>query len=350
MGFSAQDLRARLDAQRTAKAEPDVPVVEKKKMFQHKPKHKAAKGQKMYSKLWPLPKGRVDFPVTCYTDGDWPTEVQHLIPSTFEYHTTDWFYKMVEGVQNNDVSMLMGDAGCGKTAAAEYFCSVVRMPFHRINGTEGGEVVDLIGTDKAKDGSTYWGDGPIAVAVRYGGMLLLDEPTKLNAGVSMCLMPLLENRGRLLLYGNDKEQFIMRPDTLRVVMADNVSGNGDGMDVYGATQIQDSALLNRVNHRVACDYLDPETEAKALMEYNGVIQEDEAKMMVKMANALRNMFKKRIITDAFSFRNMMAWVDKYERTGDIKHAFIDCYTYSFCDDDTKQAIKELWRDCGFGSL
>jgi cobaltochelatase CobS len=347
--FNAQTLRDKLNAQR-GQQEQAVEIKKKAEtLFQHKPKHKAAAGQKMYSKVFgEVPKGKIDFPITCYNDSDWPEQVQHLIPTTFDYTLSDWFYKMVQGIEHNDISMLMGDAGCGKTAAVEYYCSVVRMPYHRINGTEGGETVDLIGTDKAKEGSTYWADGPLAVSVRYGGMLLLDEPTKLNSGVAMCLMPLLENRGRLLLYGNEAEQFIDRPEGLRVVLADNVSGNGDGMDVYAATQIQDSALLNRVNHRVMCDYLSTDQEVAALMKYNSILQEDEAKLMVKMANSMRGLFRKRVLQDAFSFRNMMAWVDKYERTGDVQESFIDCCTYSYVDDDTKRAIKELWTDCGFG--
>src|SRR5512147_2756405 len=107
--------------------------------------------------------------------------------------------------------MLKGPTGCGKTRFLGYMAYKLDLPLITIACHEDLTASDLVGRYLLDGSSTRWQDGPLALAVRHGGICYLDEIVEARKDTTVVIHPLtddrrilpLEKRGQILEAAGD---------------------------------------------------------------------------------------------------------------------------------------------------
>jgi MoxR-like ATPase len=169
---------------------------------------------------------------------------------------------MATALDNGENYWGFGPGGSGKTTMPIQFCARTNRPCVKINFTRNTHVDDLIGGPGIKNGNSGWEDGVLIAAMkRPGTVIILDEPSLAPAGVLGLLQGIAdEHRTYTLPTG---EKVVAAPGVVFVV-ADNTAGNGDETGLYAGTNQVNGALVNRFAVMLKIDYLDIETEARAV--------------------------------------------------------------------------------------
>jgi nitric oxide reductase NorQ protein len=102
--------------------------------------------------------------------------------------------------------MLKGPTGCGKTRFLSYMAYKMGLPLITVACHEDLTASDLVGRYLLDGSTTRWQDGPLSLAVRYGGICYLDEVVEARKDTTVIIHPLtddrrilpLEKRGQIL--------------------------------------------------------------------------------------------------------------------------------------------------------
>jgi MoxR-like ATPase len=130
-----------------------------------------------------------------------------------------------------------GVSGLGKTLQIEQACSINKRPFFRVQITKDTTNEDLIGCYSLVDGNTVWCDGPVLMAYRSGGILLLDE-IDLNSSL-MILQVVLENKP---IYITQTGELVYPKSGFNVFATGNSKGDGTEARFVGTTILNDAFL------------------------------------------------------------------------------------------------------------
>jgi nitric oxide reductase NorQ protein len=90
--------------------------------------------------------------------------------------------------------MLKGPTGCGKTRFMEHMAWRLKRPLITVSCHDDLTASDLVGRFLVKNGETIWVDGPLAVAVRAGGICYLDEVVEARKDTTVVIHPLADDR------------------------------------------------------------------------------------------------------------------------------------------------------------
>ena len=93
--------------------------------------------------------------------------------------------------------MLKGPTGCGKTRFLSYMAYKLDLPLIAIACHEDLTASDLVGRYLLDGASTRWQDGPLTLAVRYGGICYLDEIVEARKDTTVVIHPLTDDRRML---------------------------------------------------------------------------------------------------------------------------------------------------------
>lgn len=95
--------------------------------------------------------------------------------------------------------LLKGPTGCGKTRFVEYQAHRLKLPLFTVACHEDLTANDLVGRLILKGGDAEFIDGPLTLAVRYGGIAYLDEIVEARKDALVCIHPLTDHRRQLPL-------------------------------------------------------------------------------------------------------------------------------------------------------
>ncbi len=90
--------------------------------------------------------------------------------------------------------MLKGPTGCGKTRFLSYMAYKIGTPLITVACHEDLTTSDLVGRYLLDGSSTRWQDGPLTLAVRYGGICYLDEVVEARKDTTVVIHPLTDDR------------------------------------------------------------------------------------------------------------------------------------------------------------
>jgi nitric oxide reductase NorQ protein len=103
-----------------------------------------------------------------------------------------------EAAYRNELPVLLkGPTGCGKTRFMEHMAWRLQRPLITVSCHDDLTASDLVGRFLVKGGETVWVDGPLARAVRAGGICYLDEIVEARKDTMVVIHPLADDR-RLL--------------------------------------------------------------------------------------------------------------------------------------------------------
>jgi len=112
--------------------------------------------------------------------------------------------------------ILKGPTGCGKTRFLEYMAYELEKPLITISCHEDLTAADMTGRFLFKNNQTFWQDGPLTLAVRYGGICYLDEIVEARNDTTVVIHSLTDDR-RILYLDRTGEVIKAHPDFIMVV-------------------------------------------------------------------------------------------------------------------------------------
>ena len=232
-----------------------------------------------------------------------------------------------------DPLYVFGPVGCGKTSCIKQLAARLNYPVFEVTGHGRLEFADLIGHLAVKEGSMIYEYGPLALAMRYGGMLLLNEiditPPDVAAGLNTVL------DGSPLCIAENGGELVAPHPMFRFAATANTNGGGDETGLYQGTQRQNIAWLDRF---MLCElaYPKPEVEKSLLARLFPILPETLCSKLVDFAGEVREQFmgdrEGQRLTGAIevtlSTRTLLRWAELTVRFQPLAHQGIQPVTYA----------------------
>lgn len=103
--------------------------------------------------------------------------------------------ELFEAAYSNQLPLLLkGPTGCGKTRFMEHMAWRLKRPLITVSCHDDLTASDLVGRFLISGGNTIWVDGPLARAVRHGGICYLDEIVEARKDTTVVIHPLADDR------------------------------------------------------------------------------------------------------------------------------------------------------------
>lgn len=172
--------------------------------------------------------------------------------------------------------ILKGPTGCGKTRFVEYMAWKLRRPLVTLACNEDMTASDLVGRYLLDAKGTAWHDGPLTLAVRYGGICYLDEVVEARQDTTVVIHPLTDAR-RILPLDKKGEVIHAHPD-FQLVVSYNPGYQSSAKDMKASTRQRFAAL--------EFNYPDTDTEVAIVAQEAG-IDVELARRLVAIAQCTR---------------------------------------------------------------
>lgn len=184
----------------------------------------------------------------------------------------------------HDSLYLSGPSGCGKTSVVFEIAARLKWPLESITLSQRTEVADLIGRNVLRNGELTYEYGPLAKAMIYGEILLLNEIDLLSPGELSALNDVLEGK-TLTVVGNGGEK-LYPGEGFRIIATANTKGFGDDTGFYQGARSQNQAFLDRW-HFIECNYSSNKQEFAMISAAFPSINQDFVKLLLRWANVIR---------------------------------------------------------------
>ena len=238
---------------------------------------------------------------------------EKLVPPTTKFiedEKDDGYSNLVLLAAKRDQEIILkGPKGTGKTTTIYHAANMTNNPLVpiQLNGATG--VDTLIGRWLVNKEGTYWQDGLLTMARKYGFWVVLDEINMALPEVLAVLHPALDNRRILVLDEKDGE-VIPRHPNCRIFASMNPTED------YAGTKEMNAALEDRITGMIEVDYPGARREREIILAHSAVkIDDRKPKVadygiitrMVKVANDLRKLRKDQKMGFDCSPRNLIDW-------------------------------------------
>jgi nitric oxide reductase NorQ protein len=174
--------------------------------------------------------------------------------------------------------ILKGPTGCGKTRFIEAMAYACGLPLVTVSCHEDLTAGDLVGRFLFKDNETVWQDGPLTLAVRYGGICYLDEIVEARKDTTVIIHSLSDDRRRLYI---DKTGEVLTADPRFIMILSYNPGYQSVVKELKHSTLQRFAALR-------FDHPDVETESEIIRSESGVSRET-AGSLAEMGSKLRGL-------------------------------------------------------------
>lgn len=226
--------------------------------------------------------------------------------------------------------ILKGPTGCGKTRFVEHMAWILNRPLITLACNEDMTASDLVGRYLLDADGTAWHDGPLTMAVRYGGICYLDEVVEARQDTTVVIHPMTDARRTLPL--DKKGEVVQAHPDFQLVVSYNPGYQSSAKDMKPSTRQRFAAL--------EFDYPAADIEADIVAHESGIAPE-YAHRLVALAHSTRELRNRGLDEGASArmliyagqlMRNGVSAQDSCEMT--IIRALTD-------DPDTAQALRQL---------
>jgi len=265
-----------------------------------------------------------------------------LVPSRLSTYVPWGHFKDIESIVRSGMfypTFITGLSGNGKTEMVTQVCAKAKRELFRVNITIETDEDDLLGGFRLIDGETVWQDGPAVVAMKRGGVLLLDE-VDLGSNKLMCLQPILEGKGVFLKKINE---WVKPAAGFTVFATANTKGKGDMDGRFSGTNIMNEAMLDRFPVTMEQPYPTRATEKKIVlknMDNFGARDDEFADLLVQWSEIIRKTFYEGGVDEIITTRRLNNIAQAFSIFGDRMKS-IEMSIARF-DDDTKESFLSLY--------
>ena len=204
---------------------------------------------------------------------------EYFIETEPYYESVGNEIEVFEAAYRNQLPILLkGPTGCGKTRFMEYMAWRLKRPLITVSCHDDLTASDLVGRFLVSKGETVWVDGPLARAVRSGGICYLDEIVEARKDTTVVIHPLADDR-RVLPIEKLGDLLEATPEFC-LAISYNPGYQSVLKDLKQSTRQRFVAL--------EFDYPDAALERKIVMTESG-LDEPTADKLVKFAHMTRNL-------------------------------------------------------------
>lgn len=239
------------------------------------------------------------------------------------------------------ITNIIGPTGCGKNTDLEFFCHTTKLPYTRLEMNEEISESKVFGKMDLKDGDTVFSPGLFPRNFTKPGIITIDEVSRAPAFALMMFQRPLD-RHEFVLYESAEAEIVQGHRDCVIFMTDNTNGTGDGLDQYVASNVLDSATLNRVQMFLEADYANRTQERKVIRKMAPKMPADDITNLAKFSHLMHAGFKKGNIRSAFSYRNLASVCTMYNSGMGLQAAVF----YNFigrCSASEKGDVMESYR-------
>ena len=210
---------------------------------------------------------------------------------------------------NNDALFITGPTGSGKTSAVLETCARLNWPVQSLTLNARFEFAQLTGhftfsaSAPGEAPQMRFQYGPLAVAMKHGHVLVLNESDLADPGELAGLNDVLE--GRPLVLAENAGEVLYPHPMFRVICTANSCGNGDNSGRYAGVQQQNLAFLDRFRF-LEVPYQDAKVEEELLTKVAPAMK-PVLGGMVQLANEVRKLFTEGRLSLTLSTRTLVRW-------------------------------------------
>lgn len=181
---------------------------------------------------------------------------------------------------------ICGPTGTGKTSGLKQLATRLNYPVHEITGHCRLELSEMVGHLTVKDNNMQFEYGPLARAMRDGGIFLLNEIDLLDPSVAAGLNTILD--GSPLCIAENGGEVIQPHPMFRFVGTANTNGTSDETGLYQGTLRMNLAFMDRF-FVIQANYPPAEVEQNILSKFSKIPYEYREKMLL-FAREVRQAF------------------------------------------------------------
>jgi cobaltochelatase CobS len=207
---------------------------------------------------------------------------------------------------------VFGPQGSGKSSLIKEISSRLNYPLFEVTGHNRLEFPELAGHLMVKDGQMFFQYGPLALAMKFGGLFLLNEIDLLDPSTAAGLNSVLD--GSPLCIPENGGEIIAPHPMFRFAATANTNGSSDETGLYQGTLRQNSAFMDRF---WLCEmgYPQPELEVSLLAKIAPELPITIRSKMVDYAGEVRRLFmgsaedirSDTVLEITFSTRTLIRW-------------------------------------------
>jgi nitric oxide reductase NorQ protein len=175
-------------------------------------------------------------------------------------------------------ALLKGPTGCGKSRFMEYMAWRLKRPLITVSCHDDLTAADLVGRYLITNNETVWVDGPLAHAVRCGGICYLDEIVEARKDTTVVIHPLADDRRMLPMERHG--ELLHAPPEFVLVMSYNPGYQSVLKELKQSTRQRFIAI--------EFNYPQAALEKKIIMTETG-LDADSADKLIRLAEMTRNL-------------------------------------------------------------
>jgi len=242
---------------------------------------------------------------------------------------------IARSVVENDIMVLIGHLGSGKTTGVMKVAEMCNAPLAVINCDGQLTVEQVIGTRVPilENGvpTLAWRDAPLLEAYRNGYWACVDDFSFTGSDVFSAIFGLMTNsQYQVLVTG----EIIPKHPNFRLFLTTNPP---EYIELYPNRQQPDAAFLSRIQSRYWVDFLPAAAERKAMQEAAPILPSETLDRVQKIIEVSRNMLKQGSINFVFSTRHAVNFARKIARSGNLKQAAFESFVADM-DVETKNVF------------
>ncbi|WP_291327128.1 AAA family ATPase [Desulfovibrio sp. UCD-KL4C] len=235
-------------------------------------------------------------------------------------------------MDSSDPIYLFGPSGSGKTSLIKQLAAKLNYPVFEVTGHSRLEFPEMVGHLTVEQGNMQFQYGPLALAMKYGGLFLLNEIDIIDPATAAGLNGILD--GEPLCIPENSGEIIHPHPMFRFAATANSNGAADETGLYQGVIRQNLAFMDRF---WLCEIGYPtfEAERELLSRKAATLPENIRKKMIEYANSVRKLFMGEAtgnLTDTievtFSTRTLIRWADLTVRFQPLAKQGIQPITYA----------------------